>query len=162
MTVLILWLGSLCLSLPQMASTDFSLNQFEPDSYQEIVDSNNVEPFLMVFWSLDCPPCIDELLLLARFHKHYPRAKVIMVSTDSVRARDEIEQLMKQRGLHDLEHWVFTDNSIQAIRYAIDPLWYGELPRSYFHSHNQPRQARSGRLNEQTLLLWFKATDNRT
>lgn len=111
----------------------------------------------MVFWSLDCPPCIDELFLLGRFHKQYPQAKLIMVSTDSIQVEDEIKQLMSEHDLHDLEHWVFASDPVQAIRYAIDPNWYGELPRSYFHRHNE-RQAMSGRLDEHRLSTWFKTT----
>jgi len=49
--------------------------------------------------------------------------------------------------LFNQELWLFSDAPNQQLRYAIDPLGYGELPRSYFFNQCQQRQALSGKLD---------------
>ena len=111
---------------------------------------------------MDCPPCIEELPALARFHQAHPKANLVMVSTDSKNQQEDIKHLMDNHGLADIQQWVFDNDSVQAIRFAIDPLWYGELPRSYFHHENNKRQATSGRLDANVLSGWIKTINNRT
>lgn len=144
---------------PQLVSADSLINNFEKDSYRKILNAYHGHAFLMVLWSVDCPPCIDELSVLGQFHQLYPSANIVLVSTDNVVAREEISQLMQLHDLNDVQQWVFDGDSIAAIRHAIDPLWYGELPRSYFHYTENQRQGISGRLDKIKLLVWFKATD---
>lgn len=130
------------------------VNYFNLDSYQGILNDRRQESFLMVMWSLDCPPCVDEMQMLGHFHQQHPDKKIILVSVDTVDQVNEIMQLMQQFGLQDVEQWVF-DYAAQHLRYAIDPGWYGELPRSYFHSSNQQRVAVTGRLRREQLVSWF-------
>jgi len=138
------------------------LNNFETHSYKTITTQYHGDSFLMVLWSVDCPPCIEELPALARFHQTNPKAKLVMVSTDSKNQQEDIKSLMEKHGLADIQQWVFDDDSIQAIRFSIDPLWYGELPRSYFHHEKNKRQAKSGRLDEDTLSAWITTINNTT
>lgn len=149
------------ISLPRFACAEMQLSRFETDSYKKIITQYQGNSFLMVLWSVDCPPCIEELPSLGRFHQLHPKANVVMVSTDSKHQEKDIQQLMKKHGLADIQQWVFDDNSLQAIRFSIDPAWYGELPRSYFHHDVNKRQAKTGRLDEETLLAWIKAINNR-
>lgn len=85
-----------------------------------------------------------------------------MISTDNKNHQQDISALMAKHGLSDIQHWVFDGESEQAIRFSIDPLWYGELPRSYFHHADNGRQAKTGRLNEDALSVWITAINNRT
>ena len=133
---------------------------FKINSYNKVIDQNK-QPFLMVMWSLECPPCIKELHMLGDLYKHYPDIKLVFVSTDSILRTNEINQLINESGLQDFASWVFSDDSIQSLRYNIDPGWYGELPRSYFHeTTSNKRYAVSGLLDSKKLLSWFKRVQN--
>jgi len=123
-------------------------------SYKNIVISHQENPFLIVLWSLDCPPCIEELKVLQSFTKKYPNKKIILISTDSSLKVVEINNLLKENSLQSVEAWVFSDNAMQS-RYSIDPIWYGEVPRSYFYWPKQNRKAYSGRLKYSILEEWF-------
>jgi len=128
---------------------------FKTDSYQKLVVDKN-QPFLMVLWSLDCPPCIKELTMLGSVYKQYPDLNLVLVSTDSILRTDDINQLLKDSGLSAIDSRVFSEASAQHLRYAIDPGWYGELPRSYFHSKNNTRSAISGLLVPNQIVSWLK------
>ena len=133
------------------------LLQFKVDSYEGIARSHQQQSFLMVLWSLDCSPCMAELRLLGEFHQQHPEIELVFISTDMPAQQQAILRLMKDRGLRDTEQWVFSGASIAALRYAIDPSWYGELPRSYVFLPGQERQALSGRLSRQQLHDWLLA-----
>ncbi|MDH5766597.1 MAG: redoxin domain-containing protein [Gammaproteobacteria bacterium] len=135
---------------------DVSLQLFDKNSYQEMVADNKQESYLLVFWSLDCPPCMTELSMLGKLHKQYPSLNIMLVSTDSIDQAGEINKLMKTYGLDQLPQWVFSDEPVQYLRYSIDPQWYGELPRSYFHQAQQ-RKAVSGKLTQAQVVRWFGA-----
>jgi len=128
---------------------------FKTDSYQQLVVDKN-PPFLMVMWSLDCPPCIKELSMLGSVYKAHPDLNLVLVSTDSIARADDINQLLKKSGLSSIDSRVFSDASVQHLRYAIDPAWYGELPRSYFHKQDKTRKAISGLLDMNLVVSWLK------
>ena len=159
--MLSLLLATALLSLSSFTCAEMQLSRFKTDSYREIIKQYQGYSFLMVLWSVDCTPCIEELPALGKFHQLHPKANVVMVSTDTENQEKDIQQLMNKYGLDDIQQWVFFGASVQAIRFAIDPVWYGELPRSYFHHKNHKRQAKSGRLDESTLLAWIKVINNR-
>lgn len=138
------------------------LNNFETHSYKTIARQYHGDYFLLVLWSVDCPPCIEELPALAKFHQENPKANLVMVSTDSKNQQEDINSLIEKYGLADVQQCVFDGDSVQAIRFSIDPLWYGELPRSYFHHDKNERQAKSGRLDEDTLSAWITVINNTT
>ena len=161
-TVLSLLLITALLETATLARAEITLNNFEAHSYKTIARQYHGDSFLLVLWSVDCPPCIDELPALARFHHENPKANLVMVSTDSKNQQEDIKSLMEKHGLVDIQQWVFDGDSVQAIRFSIDPLWYGELPRSYFHHDENKRQAKTGRLDEDTLSVWITAINNRT
>ena len=150
------------LMLAPLATAEMKLSDFKVESYKEIVARYQDSSFLMVLWSVDCPPCIEELPTLGKFHQLHPEANLIMVSTDGEYHKDNIQQLMREHGLDDIQQWVFSSVPLQAMRYAIDPTWYGELPRSYFHYKQHKRQVKSGRLDEDVLSAWIEMVNNRT
>lgn len=128
---------------------------FDHTSYQTIIDGNKSDSFIMLLWSLDCAPCIEELPMLSEFHKHHPEVKIIMVSTDEQTRSSELLELMRMNKLSDIHHWMFEIQASQRIRYSIDPGWYGELPRSYFYSSGKRVDAISGKLNKSDLYRWL-------
>ncbi|MFT5164280.1 MAG: hypothetical protein ACI9FJ_002881, partial [Alteromonadaceae bacterium] len=57
--------------------------------------------------------------------------------------------------LSGLTHLHFIHGRGAQGRYAIDPSWYGELPRSYFYDAAGGRTAKSGLVNNETLKKWL-------
>ena len=150
------YLLCLIVFISSVACAETRLQYFNKDSYQSILKNYKQQSFLLVLWSLDCPPCMEELSMLEKFHKQYPDKKIILVSVDSKSQSNEIQRVVNNFGLHRISQWVFNDDAPQYLRYSIDPSWYGELPRSYFHLQDK-RNAVSGKLIEADVIRWFNA-----
>ena len=137
-----------------MANASNSPTLFEADSYNKLL-SEKSKPFIMVLWSLDCPPCMHELNMLGQLYKQNPDLNLVLISTDSTSKKEEVNNLIEKFGLSEVDSRVFSNVSQQSLRYSIDPSWYGELPRSYFHN-KETRRAVSGLLGEAKLMAWLK------
>jgi len=132
---------------------------FKSDSYKQLIEEKK-QAFLMLMWSLDCPPCIKELSTLGLLQKQYPDLNMVLISTDSPARSDEINKLLSRFDLQTIDNWVFSTEPIQRLRYSIDPQWYGELPRSYFHNKQKTeRRAVTGILNSDHILSWLKQSN---
>jgi hypothetical protein len=57
-----------------------------------------------------------------------------------------------------VESWIFANDNHQQLRYAVDPRWYGELPRGYFYAADGSRRAHSGGLTRPQIEAWLSAT----
>lgn len=128
---------------------------FEPGSLAQILVARQNQPFLLVLWSVDCPPCRKELDLLAEAHRKHPGFDLVLVATDGLSSADEVHGILKQHGLKEVESWIFTNPNAQQLRYEIDPKWYGELPRAYFYDATHKRLGISGALKPEYLNVWL-------
>lgn len=137
------------------ASANTYIREFKTDSLNTIINENK-HPFILVIWSLECPPCLKELSLLSQIQKESNPLKLVLISTDSFIAETEIKKLLKQFELSKHDNWIFSGDMKQKLRFTIDPKWYGELPRSYFYKNQNYRIARSGALDKATLNNWLK------
>ena len=131
------------------------LKPFGMDSLARIEQAHQDQGFLLVLWSLDCPPCIKELGTLQSLQLPTPSRRLVLVSTDGEERRGEVEKMLEGFELADHENWLFADTYTERLRYRIDADWFGELPRSYHYDAQHQRVARSGRLNHQTLVQWL-------
>ncbi len=145
----LLWF-SLFWALSINAVAEQQIKNFTSGSYEQIAKQYQDQPFVMVLWSLDCPPCYKELELLANERKRYD-FNLVLISTDGADASIEVATVLMKYKLHDVDNWLFEKSSAQPLRYEIDPLWYGELPRSYLFDKENQRQAISGVLNSSQL-----------
>jgi len=127
------------------------LRPFTNESLKEITDARDGRPFLLVLWSIDCPPCLKELKHIGQLYSQFTPGSLVLVSTDSADYADEAQQLLTQNGLADAESWLFSGNFPERLRYRIDPNWYGELPRAYFYDAKHKRVGKSGALSLELL-----------
>jgi thiol-disulfide isomerase/thioredoxin len=134
------------------AQANTELNRFEFDSLMAIEARLEGQSFVLALWSLECPPCYKELAMLAEWQKQNLSSHLVLVSTDSNASPDELTATLERFDFVQAEQWVFADHNAQRLRYAIDPLWRGELPRSYLYKANQSRRAVSGLLDADDLL----------
>jgi hypothetical protein len=97
--------------------------------------------------------------MLGSILKENPDMKLVLVSTDSPSRIENIKQRLDRSGLSGAENQIFTSVSSQRLRYSIDPTWYGELPRSYFHADNK-RHAISGVLDKCEIINWLNINND--
>jgi thiol-disulfide isomerase/thioredoxin len=133
-----------------------SLHPFTQGSYTDITADLRGKPFLMVLWSIDCPPCHKELNMLGKLTKARTDLNLILISTDDINQAEDIRTTLKRHGLGDKESWAFADPNIARLRYEIDPRWYGTLPRSYFFDAEHQRSATTGSLEKEQVESWLK------
>lgn len=153
--LLCLLLMSSGLTLSYASEQNINLQLLDKSSYQQILQANKGKPFLLVLWSIDCPPCYEELELLGRYKRTNPSLKMVFISTDAVSDSDTVQQVLLENNLQDQDQWIFSDAPAHQLRYSIDPHWYGELPRSYLFSKTHGRKALSGKLDIDTLVFSF-------
>lgn len=134
------------------------LSPFKENSYNSLIENHNA-PFLMVLWSLDCPPCLKELNMLGGVFSENPGMTLVLVSTDSPSRIEKVKQYINKAGLSGAKNHIFSSSSSQRLRYSIDPAWYGELPRSYFHVDNK-RHAISGALDKDDIINWLNINND--
>lgn len=134
------------------------LQPFTADSFATIKERHDGRPFLVVLWSLECPPCYKELALLGRWRKNGGELPLVLISTDPVDRRDAARQTLARFELGDAPAWIFADTFVERLRHSIDPQWRGELPRSYFYDAGHRRTAHSGVLDKAQLQQWADRT----
>jgi thiol-disulfide isomerase/thioredoxin len=146
------WLAALLglLALPTLAE----LKPFEADSLPQILSERQNRPFLLLLWSLDCPPCRQEFARLQQLHGSIDRHNLVLIATDDIASQAEVQAVLHNFGLEAADNWIFADPMPERLRYRIDPNWFGELPRAYLYSADQQRNAYSGVLSEATLQQW--------
>ncbi|WP_043739740.1 TlpA family protein disulfide reductase [Thioalkalivibrio nitratireducens] len=147
------------LTVPVLCSgawaADAGLRPFVQDSIDEIEDSHAGGPFILKLWSLDCGPCRAELPHWSDLARRFPDLALVLVSVDPYEDRHQVETFLTDHGLDGQERWIFADPFVQRLRVAIDPGWYGELPRTYFYPQGHERQAVSGRLSLDRVERWI-------
>ncbi|MED5430845.1 MAG: TlpA family protein disulfide reductase [Pseudomonadota bacterium] len=131
-----------------------ALEPLHRGDYQEVL-KQQPRPLLVVLWSVDCPPCYDELAALGRLHQEGMALPVVLVNTDTRRSSDEVTATLQQHNTDTLPNYQFADPIPARQRREIDPNWYGELPRSYLIEGESAR-GHSGTLTEQRLRDWLK------
>ncbi|MSP97311.1 MAG: hypothetical protein EXR29_08840 [Betaproteobacteria bacterium] len=87
--------------------------------------------------------------------KQYPRIAIALVATDPPEERATIERFLARYNPGAVERWVFADEFMERVRYAVDPSWRGELPKTYFYDAGHRVAARSGTLDLQWVERWY-------
>lgn len=114
-------------------------------------------PFILNLWSVnECSYCIAELTLLGKLAKTQKRLPLVLVATDSPEFAPAMQKTLSPLGLAGVDSWVFDDPIPERLRHAIDPSWYGELPRTYLYDARHRREAIVGVLGEQRLRAWLE------
>lgn len=116
---------------------------------------------MVVLWSMECPPCMRELEFLGGIRQQYDDLDFVLVSTDDISIRHDIQKMLGIHGLEGIESWVFAEANTKRLRYQIDRAWYGELPRTYFYDAEHNRTGLSGALTLQHLEAWRSVISER-
>ncbi len=111
---------------------------FYPGSYAKLLESNKGEAFILLFWSIDCAPCLKKLKQISE-NKIDAKQKFIFVSTDGDDMLVDVAAVIKQLNLEQQVHWVFKSELTPEIINSVDSRWYGEVPRYYYFDKNHQR-----------------------
>lgn len=147
-------LALLCLLLPQLVLAA-SPSPFVSGSMAEIKAAQADKPMIVSFWSIDCPPCYKELAMWRELSERLPTLNLVLVSTDEIDVEQEVVEVLQKTGVAHLQSWQFADSHTHKLRYEIDKSWYGELPRTYFHSPDGQVGAVSGLVEQARIEQWL-------
>lgn len=156
LTILLLTTGFV---IPAQAE-EAALRHFNPGSYQQILQNHTDKPVMLSIWSTTCSSCLEKMPLLSELQKNQPDVRIIMLSVDDVADTEQVRAVLSENGLTDLENWIFADENAQRLRHEIDPLWFGELPRTYFLNSDHEREGISGTLSYEDYQSIFKVLVN--
>lgn len=111
-----------------------TLRPFEPQSLGDIVAAHHGRPFVVLVWSMDCEFCQRSLDTLSRVRATRHDFDIVTVSTDPLADRELAAQSTRRLDTLGLLHdaWSFGPQAPEQLRFAIDPRWRGEKPRSYW------------------------------
>ncbi|WP_296753051.1 redoxin domain-containing protein [Thiobacillus sp.] len=130
---------------------------FTTDSLAKIKAQYAGRPFILNLWSVnECSYCIAELTLLGKLAKTQKRLPLVLVATDTPDYVPAMQKTLAPLGLGGVDSWVFDDPIPERLRHAIDPSWYGELPRTYLYDAQHQRETVVGVLSEQRLRAWLR------
>jgi thiol-disulfide isomerase/thioredoxin len=132
---------------------------FRSGSLAAIAAAREGKPFMLNLWSINCPPCRGEMDVLAKLVREHPKFDLVLIAADDPGDATKAQAVLAERGLSEVESWVFGEADAQRLRYEIDSGWHGELPRSYFYDAAHNRIAVSGVLKEAQLKAWIAAAE---
>ena len=117
---------------------------------------NMGKQWLMLLWSVDCPPCMKELALVQKLQQKQKNLAVVIINTDTEESSEqERADIIKHFKLMNLKNFHFTQGQEAQQRYQVDPQWFGELPRSYFIDEQGKFHGKSGLIAEELLTQWL-------
>lgn len=142
-----------CLSVPCAAKDVGTLQEFTSNSLPAIVSSQQGQPFILVIWSLDCEFCQASLQNLAQAKSKHKKLRIVTLGTDNLfddESAASMRSRLKQLKLHS-QAWAFGGESAERLRFALDPKWHGEMPRSYWFDAQGNSKATSGVIAPQAI-----------
>lgn len=129
---------------------------FDKSQLTTVKTQNMGKQWLMLLWSVDCPPCFKELAIIQKLQQKHEDLAVVIINTD---ANDEIngerKDIIEKFELSNFTNFHFVDGEGDQSRFFIDPNWYGELPRSYFFESDGKSHGKSGLVNKSLLTQWL-------
>ncbi|MDI1284613.1 MAG: TlpA family protein disulfide reductase [Reyranella sp.] len=105
---------------------------FERGSWAKLRAAHAGRPTVFHLWGLTCAPCLVELPQWGELVKTRPDLRLVLVAADPQPPEPErVSAALAKAGLGGAESWSFTDRFYERLRFEIDPIWAGELPRTF-------------------------------
>jgi hypothetical protein len=144
---IVMFFVSLLIFFSAAATAGPALQAFEADSLAHIVEGQKGKPFVIIVWSLDCEYCQESLKALSQMKRKH--LNVVTLSTDALGDPQAVALMQKRLASLGMtaNAWAFGAGPAEQLRYAIDPKWHGEIPRSYWFNARGDKVAYSGVLS---------------
>lgn len=122
-----------CVVVMTALHAEETVRPFMPDSFEQIKASHVGKPFVVMAWSLDCTYCQESFSVLAEAKRKH-QVSIVTIATDRADDRATESMIGKELAAAGLgsETWAFGSAPAEQLRYAIDPKWRGEMPRTYW------------------------------
>ena len=138
--------AALFFTLPALAAGFTALDKA---GARTLVDSAaHGKPTVIALWSSDCVHCKKNLRLLASLARSDRQVQVVTVATEP--ESPELARLLDASGVKGARY-AYGSDAPEALAYALDPAWRGELPRTLLLDGKGGRVAVSGVLDETAL-----------
>lgn len=150
------WLLCLLLTLPAIAD-DFK--SFGRDSRATIERSHAGKPLVLIFWSVDCAYCGEEINHLSALSKKRGDIGLVLVNTDGPELADQAKFFLNKNfpGIR-AERWIFSGEDPSRLYFSVDKKWQGELPRAYFYNGTGNVRTIAGKVEPRWLDTWSQET----
>ena len=129
---------------------------FDSRSFTAIREAHAGRAFLVVFWSVSCEPCAEEMMIVAELHRQFPEVPIALVAADAPAQAPAVLRFLSRHSLGKIETWQFGNESMERLRYSVDRTWTGELPRTYVFEATHASTAKSGIVDETWLRAWME------
>ncbi len=146
----------LMLVLAGFASHTHALQPFGSDSADEIDARYADEMALLLVWSLGCHYCKEGMVRAGELRKKHSDLNLILLNVDPPQDAADVKQVLEDMGLSDADNWQFGEGPPARLRAALDPAWFGELPRNYVLQPGKKPRGFSGRLTAEVLDFWVE------
>lgn len=103
------------------------------------------QPTIVALWSSDCVHCKKNLRLFVDLAKADKRIKLVSIATEP--ESREIKEMLDAIPLAG-ERYAYGSEAPEALAYAIDPTWRGELPRTFLFDGKGGKVAVSGTVDQ--------------
>jgi hypothetical protein len=94
--------------------------------------------------------------------RRHPQVPIHLVSTDGRQELANVRKYLGTQKLGKVRTWIFDDEFTERVRYAVDPAWRGELPRTYLYDRAHRGVARSGKVPAHEISDWVARAAPRT
>lgn len=149
------WLLGALLTALLSGAVAQDLRPFDAQSLGEIKKALQGRPFVLAFWSLHCEPCREDMPHWRALRAAHPSLSVILVAADDPSEQEMVRDYLARFDLSGVQTWAFKDEFAERLRYAVDPKWRGELPRTYFYDATHRSAGRSGRISPAQWDRWL-------
>lgn len=113
----------------------------DPGQYQQ--------PTLLALWSLECAYCKKNLAQFGELLRQEPRLQLLTLASEPpASGHAEVLQRLKVPG----RHFAYGNDAPEALAFALDPDWRGELPRTLLFDGKGGRHALSGVIDPRRAL----------
>lgn len=151
------------LSLHSAAIADQPSRQFiELDRVEirELADATNHKaPTILALWSLECVFCKRVLADLPELHRAHPGIVILTLAAEQ--AEREHAEVLDALGVPG-KRYAYGHELPEALAFALDPDWRGELPRTVFFDGRGGKTAVSGLFDTDRALGLLGLGDGRT
>lgn len=143
----------LCLLSLSASAVAVELKPLSKAELGSLHQQHSTQNHAQIYWSLSCVPCRHELKELGELAQGQT-LPISLINTGEDSA-EQIQAFLRQHHLEQQDHWLFADPIPERLRRAIDPQWFGELPRTYLVEKDGQTHAISGGMDMKLLVQWL-------
>lgn len=135
-----LLVAACCLAAPLALAGDFAILD-RAEAAKIANPANHDRPTIVALWSYDCVHCKKNLALFAELAQAHPELRLVTVAVEP--ARPQLAEPLDRLAVPG-PRFAYGNEAPEALAYALDPKWRGELPRTLLFDGHGGKRAVSG------------------